>query len=204
MQKVLVTGTGGFIGYFTAKKLLEQGYAVIGVDILNEYYDVTLKQKRLSELETFDAYSHYTIDFTDFEALDAVVVSQKPAKIIHLAAQAGVRYSLENPWAYEQANCLGTLNILETARRHDIKRVVLASSSSVYGGNTKVPFSENDPVDKPVSLYAASKKYNELQAHVYNHLYGLSVVCLRFFTVYGPYMRPDLAIFKFVKAYFIG
>ena len=198
-QTIFVTGSAGFIGFHTCQFLLKKGYTVIGVDNLNDYYDVRLKQKRLEQLQAHDSYVHYTEDFCDFKVLKDIVLKHSPSKIIHLGAQAGVRYSLENPWEYERVNSLGTISVLEVARQTGIEKVVLASSSSVYGGNTKVPFSERDSVERPVSVYAATKRHTELQAHVYHHLYGLSVICLRFFTVYGTYLRPDLALFKFVK-----
>lgn len=199
MKKILITGTAGFIGFHLANRLLKENNTVIGIDIINDYYDVRVKEKRNKILLENPNYHFYKEDFSDFEKLDEIIKKEKPEIIIHLAAQAGVRYSLTNPWAYEKSNYLGTMNIFEAAKLNNIKRVLFASSSSVYGKNTKQPFCETDPVNTPISVYAASKRANELLAHSYNHLYGIETAGLRFFTVYGKYGRPDLALFKFVK-----
>lgn len=195
-MKILVTGGAGFIGSHTVKALLERGDEVVIVDNLNDYYDVNLKKARLKQLTA----PVYQIDISNKEALDQVFKEHSFDAIVHLAAQAGVRYSLENPMAYEQSNNVGTLNLLECARHNNIKPFIYASSSSVYGGNTKMPFSEEDPVNNPISLYAATKRYNELMAYTYHHLYGLHCTGLRFFTVYGEFGRPDMALFLFTKA----
>lgn len=199
MKKVLVTGTAGFIGFHLAKRLLEEGDVIIGIDCINDYYDPKIKEKRNEILLGYDNYKFNKIDFSVFEDINKVIKEEKPDVIIHLAAQAGVRYSIENPWAYEQANSLGTMNIFECVKRNKITRVLFASSSSVYGANKKVPFAEKDKTDKPVSLYAATKKGNELIAYSYRHLYGIEIAGLRFFTVYGSFGRPDMAYFKFAK-----
>ena len=192
-MNILVTGVAGFIGFHTAKALLERGDSVVGIDNMNEYYDVSLKKSRLDILKKYDNFSFHKIDLAKFD-LDIKVDS-----ICHLGAQAGVRYSIENPIAYENSNVLGTLRIFEFARHKKIKNVVYASSSSVYGNCPNVPFKESEKLDEPISLYAATKKANELYAHVYHNLYGINMIGLRFFTVYGPYGRPDMAIFKFTK-----
>jgi len=198
-MNILVTGGAGFIGNAVAKALLERGDQVVVIDDMNSYYDVGLKKARLARIK--DKLSgFYQVSISNYGELEKVFQNHKFIKVCHLAAQAGVRYSLENPFAYEQANCLGTLNILELMRKYNIKDLVFASSSSVYGGNTKVPFSVDDPVDHPISLYAATKKANELYAHVYHKLFGFNCIGLRFFTVYGPWGRPDMALFKFTKA----
>jgi len=197
--EVLVTGTAGFIGFHTAKKLLDEGNRVIGIDYMNNYYDIRLKEKRNNILLENKNYTFYKQNICNYKKIDDIMKKEKPQAIIHLAAQAGVRYSLTNPWAYKNSNSLGTLNIFEGAKNNNIKRVIFASSSSVYGLNNKIPFSEEDKTDAPISPYAASKKYNELLAHSYNHLYDIETAGLRFFTVYGPWGRPDLALFKFVK-----
>jgi len=199
-MKILVTGTAGFIGFHVAKALLERGDEVIGVDNFNPYYDIRLKEDRNEILEQDSDYRVYRADLVDFEALSKIFKENGIQKICHLAAQAGVRYSLENPLAYERSNNEGFLRVLELARDFDVRDVIFASSSSVYGGNEKIPFSEEDRVDKPISLYAATKRYNELLAHTYHHLFGMNITGLRFFTVYGPWGRPDMALFKFVKA----
>lgn len=198
-KTILVTGSAGFIGFHTSIKLLKEGNKVIGVDNLNSYYDPKIKKKRNRILKKYKSYKFYKLDFSNFKKINNVIKKEKPKVIVHLAAQAGVRYSLTNPWAYENANNLGTLNIFESAKLNKIKRVVFASSSSVYGGNKKLPFSEKDRTDTPISLYAASKKSNEVVGHTYHHLYGIETAGLRFFTVYGPYGRPDMALFKFTK-----
>ena len=196
---ILLTGAAGFIGYHTARRLLERGDSVVGVDNLNDYYDVSLKQARLERLRAFENFAFERLDIGDREAMAALVARVRPKAVIHLAAQAGVRYSLENPHAYTDSNITGFLNILEGCRHNGVGHLVFASTSSVYGANTKQPFSEHQNVDHPVSLYAATKKANELMAHTYAHLFGLSVTGLRFFTVYGPWGRPDMALFKFTR-----
>ena len=197
----LVTGAAGFIGYYLSKRIMEAGGRVIGFDNMNDYYDVTLKELRLSDLEGSQPYAGaFTFvkgDLADRQALDAVFEQYNPDVVVNLAAQAGVRYSIENPDAYIQSNLVGFANILECCRHNDVKHLVYASSSSVYGGNKKVPFSVDDQVDRPVSLYAATKKSNELMAYSYCKLYGIKATGLRFFTVYGPMGRPDMAAFKF-------
>lgn len=204
MTNVLVTGSAGFIGFHVAKQLLEQGAFVIGIDNLNDYYDVQLKVGRNDILKQFAAYNFTPIDICDLEGLGQLFQRLKIDKICHLAAQPGVRYSLQNPFAYQRSNNEGFLNVIECARRYGVKQFVYASSSSVYGGNKQVPFSVNDRVDEPISLYAATKRSNELVAHVYRHLYGIKAVGLRFFTVYGPWGRPDMAYFLFTKAILEG
>ncbi len=201
---ILVTGAAGFIGYHVSKSLLSQGFEVIGIDSINEYYDPKLKINRLKKLETEENFIFEKADICDNEKLVEIFKKYKPKKICHLAAQAGVRYSLTNPFAYQKSNLEGFLNILELARNNNIENFVYASSSSVYGGNTKLPFSETDPVEKPISLYAATKRSNELIAYTYSHLYKLPCSGLRFFTVYGPWGRPDMALFIFTKAIFEG
>ena len=199
-NNVLVTGAAGFIGYHLSKRLLEGGFTVTGIDNLNPYYDVSLKQARLERLTPFDTFSFFKMDIADREALDKIFQSNKFDVVVNLAAQAGVRYSLENPMAYVDANIVGFVNLLECCRHSHIRHLVFASSSSVYGANTKMPFSVHHNVDHPVSLYAASKKANELMAHTYSHLFGLACTGLRFFTVYGPWGRPDMALFLFTRA----
>jgi UDP-glucuronate 4-epimerase len=199
MVRILVTGVAGFIGFHTAKRLLEEGEEVLGIDIMSDYYDIRMKEKRLELLKTYEKFTFKKLNFADYKALEKLYEELSFEKIIHLGAQAGVRYSLENPWAYAEANYLGAMNIFELARRKGIKRVVYASTSSVYGDNVKQPFSEEDRVDTQISVYAATKKANEVLAYSYHHLYGLELAGLRFFTVYGTYGRPDLALFKFVK-----
>jgi UDP-glucuronate 4-epimerase len=200
MKKIIVTGAAGFIGFHVAEALLNRGYKVIGVDNLSTYYDVRMKRRRLSLLKKHKTFRFVKLDLKDRIKFRALVRRERPQEIVHLAAQAGVRYSLVDPWAYADANYLGTLAVFEAARHMKLSRVVYASSSSVYGGNTKQPFSENDRVDTPLSLYAASKRANELLAHAYNNLFGIEMVGLRFFTVYGIWSRPDMALFKFAKA----
>lgn len=198
-MKYLVTGAAGFIGFHTSQKLCEAGHSVIGIDNLNDYYDVNLKLGRLKELEPFDNFEFQKMDLVEKDKMNALFAEQKFDVVIHLAAQAGVRYSLDNPFAYTDSNITGHLSILEACRHNPVKHLVYASSSSVYGLNTKTPFSVDDSVDHPVSLYAASKKANELMSHSYSHLYQIPTSGLRFFTVYGPWGRPDMAPFKFTK-----
>jgi UDP-glucuronate 4-epimerase len=198
-MKFLLTGSAGFIGFHLASVLLDQGHEIIGVDSMNDYYDPLLKEKRNEILITKKGYTFINLDIAETKEVSDLVARERPDQIIHLAAQAGVRYSLINPFAYERSNVLGTLNMFEAARHHGIKRVIYASSSSVYGANTKIPFAESDMTDAPVSLYAATKKSCELIAHTYHHLYGIEMAGLRFFTVYGTYYRPDMALFLFAK-----
>ena len=198
-MKILVTGVAGFIGYHLAHRLLTDGETVYGIDNLNTYYDVTLKQDRLAQLAPFSEFTFEPIDLADRNALTALFQTQSFDVVVNLAAQAGVRYSIDNPFAYIDSNILGFTNLLECCRHHAIQHLVFASSSSVYGANTKVPFSIADNVDRPISLYAATKKANELLAYTYSHLYRIPTTGLRFFTVYGPWGRPDMAYFKFVK-----
>ena len=203
-MKILVTGGAGFIGSFVSHALLDDGHEVVGFDNFNDYYPVALKEARHAALEQRKGYASVRGDLFDHATLEALFQSHRPDRVCHLAAQAGVRYSIQNPFAYQQANLSGHLNILECCRNFDISRLVYASSSSVYGGNEKVPFSESDPVDHPVSLYAATKKANELMAHSYTHLYGFQSIGLRFFTVYGPWGRPDMAYWLFTEAMLKG
>jgi UDP-glucuronate 4-epimerase len=203
-MKILVTGAAGFIGSHLAIRLLERGDEVIGVDNLNDYYDVRLKESRLDRVKKYPGFTDIRADIHDRDAMAKVFAQHKPQRVVNLAAQAGVRYSLQNPYAYVDSNLLGFVNILENCRHHDVEHLVYASSSSVYGGNTKLPFSEHDNIDHPVSLYAATKKANELMAHTYSHLFGLPTSGLRFFTVYGPWGRPDMALFLFTKAILEG
>ncbi len=196
----LVTGAAGFIGMHLAKRLLDLGCVVIGLDNINDYYDVQLKYARLDILKKYDRFAFYKVDMAEKEALAALFNENSIDVVINLAAQAGVRYSIENPGVYIQSNIVGFFNILENCRRHPVKHLLYASSSSVYGANEKVPFSTGDKVDHPVSLYAATKKSNELMAYTYSHLYRIPATGLRFFTVYGPYGRPDMAYFSFTKA----
>ena len=201
---ILVTGVAGFIGFHTATRLLERGERVIGLDNVNDYYDVRLKKARLAKLKPFKQFSFTKTDLADRVKMHRLFAMQPIAKVVHLAAQAGVRYSLVNPHAYTDSNIEGFLNILEGCRHAKVEHLVYASSSSVYGGNTQMPFSIHDNVDHPVSLYAASKKANELMAHCYAHLYRIPCTGLRFFTVYGPWGRPDMALFIFTKAILEG
>jgi len=198
-MKVLVTGTAGFIGNEFAIRLLERGDEVIGIDSVNDYYDVTLKEARLARIRGYGGFAEVRAGIHDRAAMEDLFTRYKPQRVVNLAAQAGVRYSLKNPYAYVDSNLLGFVNILEGCRHHGVEHLVYASSSSVYGANTRMPFSVHDNVDHPVSLYAASKKANELMAHTYSHLYGIPTTGLRFFTVYGPWGRPDMAYFSFTK-----
>lgn len=200
----LVTGGAGFIGFYLSKALLEKGARVIGIDNMNDYYEVSLKEERLSILKQFPEYQFEKADISDKEAVFRIFGEQKPEIVVNLAAQAGVRYSIDNPDAYVQSNLVGFFNILEACRHFPVEHLVFASSSSVYGGNKKVPFSTEDKVDQPVSLYAATKKSNELMAYAYSKLYGIPLTGLRFFTVYGPMGRPDMAYFKFAKKIMAG
>ncbi|WP_088104318.1 GDP-mannose 4,6-dehydratase [Halalkalibacter urbisdiaboli] len=200
----LITGTAGFIGYYLSKKLLESGCEVIGIDNLNDYYDVNLKMDRLEQLQPFDKFTFIKSDLSDKPTINSIFDKYKPNVVVNLAAQAGVRYSIENPDVYIQSNIIGFYNILEACRHNPVEHLVYASSSSVYGANKKVPFEETDFVDTPVSLYASTKKSNELMAHTYSHLYKIPATGLRFFTVYGPMGRPDMAYFGFTDKYFAG
>jgi UDP-glucuronate 4-epimerase len=200
MQKILVTGAAGFIGHNLSKRLLADGRTVVGLDNLNDYYDPELKKARLAELLAFDRFSHANFDMADRGQMEQLFVDEQFDGVVNLAAQAGVRYSLVNPHSYVDTNLVGFVNILEGCRHTGVKHLLYASSSSVYGANTKMPFSVHDNVDHPVSLYAASKKANELMAHSYSHLYNIPCTGLRFFTVYGPWGRPDMALFLFTKA----
>jgi UDP-glucuronate 4-epimerase len=203
-MKILVTGAAGFIGMHTSLRLLARGDEVVGLDNLNDYYDPTLKEARLARLTPHAAFRFVKLDVADRAGMEALFAAEKFDRVIHLAAQAGVRYSLQNPQAYIDSNVVGFMNILEGCRHSKVQHLVYASSSSVYGGNTKMPFSEQDSVDHPVSIYAATKKANELMAHTYSHLYGLPTTGLRFFTVYGPWGRPDMALFLFTQAILEG
>jgi UDP-glucuronate 4-epimerase len=203
-RPILVTGAAGFIGFHLALRLLREGKAVIGLDNVNDYYDVQLKWDRLKELQDFPAFNFRRLDLNDREGMEKLFGEHAFDIVVHLAAQAGVRYSLTHPHAYVDSNISGFLSILEGCRHHQVKHLVFASSSSVYGANTAMPFSVHQNVDHPVSLYAASKKANELMAHTYCHLYGLSCTGLRFFTVYGPWGRPDMALFLFTRAMLAG
>lgn len=203
-MNILITGVAGFIGYHLAQRLLLDGEQVYGVDNLTSYYDVNLKKARLDQLKQHPALTFQFLDISDRAAMEKLFQDYAFDVVVHLAAQAGVRYSLQNPWAYVDSNLTGFINVLEGCRHQSLQHLVFASSSSVYGANTKVPFAVSDNVDYPVSLYAASKRSNELMAHTYSHLYGLPVTGLRFFTVYGPWGRPDMAYFKFVKAIAAG
>ncbi|SUB82906.1 dTDP-glucose 4,6-dehydratase [Pragia fontium] len=203
-MKFLVTGAAGFIGFHVSQRLLSLGHEVVGIDNLNDYYDVSLKQARLALIEEHPQFRFIKLDLADREGMAALFAAEGFQRVIHLAAQAGVRYSLENPHAYADANLIGHLNILEGCRHHKIEHLLYASSSSVYGLNRKLPFSTDDTVDHPISLYAATKKANELMSHSYSHLFNLPTTGLRFFTVYGPWGRPDMALFKFTKAIIEG
>jgi UDP-glucuronate 4-epimerase len=204
MSKHLVTGAAGFIGYHTALRLLDRGDEVVGIDNLNDYYDPKLKEDRLSQLVGREGFSFRQLDLGDREGMEALFKEERPQRVIHLAAQAGVRYSITNPHVYIESNLVGFLHILEGCRHNGVEHLSYASSSSVYGSNTKMPFSVHDVVDHPISLYAATKKANELMAHTYSHLYNLPTTGLRFFTVYGPWGRPDMAMFLFTKAILNG
>ena len=203
-MKILLTGCAGFIGHNLSKRLLQRGDEVIGIDNLNDYYDVNLKKARLAQLEGQDGFTFYKLDLQDAERIMQVFKDHKPDRVVNLAAQAGVRYSLENPQAYIDSNLVGFVNILEGCRHHEVEHLVYASSSSVYGANTSMTFSGHNNVDHPISLYAASKKANELIAHTYSYLFKLPTTGLRFFTVYGPWGRPDMSLFLFTRAILAG
>ena len=200
----LVTGSAGFIGSALTMRLLERGDTIIGIDNHNDYYDPRIKEARLARYANHENYTHLRIDLTDRSAIEEAFATHKPQRVVNLAAQAGVRHSIDNPLAYINSNIVGFAHILEGCRHHEIKHLVYASSSSVYGANTAMPFSTRQNVDHPLSLYAASKKTNELMAHTYSHLHGLPTTGLRFFTVYGPWGRPDMALFKFTRAIIAG
>ena len=204
IMKILLTGAAGFIGARVCDLLLERGDEIVGVDNLNAYYDVSLKEARLARLDGRPGFQFHKIDIEDRSAMAEIFAAVAPQRVVHMAAQAGVRYSLENPYAYIDANILGTMNVLEGCRHNDVEHLVFASSSSVYGANTHMPFSVHDNVDHPVSLYAATKKSTELMAHTYSHLYGLPTTGLRFFTVYGPWGRPDMSLFMFTRNILAG
>ena len=203
-MKILVTGTAGFIGSHVALRLLERGDEVIGLDNLNDYYDVSLKKARLARFKDHPGYTHVHADLADRAAIEAVFATHKPQRVINLAAQAGVRYAAENPHVYVDSNVTGFLHVLEGCRQHEIEHLVFASTSSVYGANTKMPFSEHSATEHPLTLYAATKKANEVMAHSYAHLYAIPSTGLRFFTVYGPWGRPDMALFLFTRAILAG
>lgn len=203
-SKILITGVAGFIGFHLSQNLLNKNYVVIGIDNLNDYYDLKLKQDRVKQLKQYNNFIFHKIDLKDKKSLDNLFNEYQPSYVINLAAQAGVRYSIVNPYAYVDSNLIGFINILEACRNYPVKHLLYASSSSVYGGNKTVPFSTNHNVDHPVSLYAATKKSNELMAHTYSHLYGIPTTGLRFFTVYGPWGRPDMAYFSFTKDILAG
>lgn len=203
-MKILVTGSAGFIGFHTCQRLLAQGHAVIGIDNLNHYYDPNLKQARLKQLLETANFQFERLDLAQYVPLAAIFAQHQPEQVIHLAAQAGVRYSLENPQTYVDSNLTGFVNILEACRHYPVQHLIYASSSSVYGANTKIPFSVGDAVEQPVSLYAATKRANELMAYTYSHLYQIPATGLRFFTVYGPWGRPDMAYFSFTRAIMAG
>ena len=199
-MKLIITGSAGFIGYSLCAKLLKRGDHIIGIDNHNDYYDPKIKQSRIERLSKYSNYQHVKINICEKKKLEKVFKDNKPKNVVNLAAQAGVRYSMENPLTYIESNVVGFANILENCRYHNIQHLVYASTSSIYGANTKMPFSEHDSANHPLSVYAASKKSNELMAHAYSYLYKLPTTGLRFFTVYGPWGRPDMALFKFTKA----
>lgn len=200
MRKILVTGAAGFIGFHLSKRFAEEGFNVVGIDSLNEYYDVQLKLDRLGQLKQYENFQFHSLNITDKEQLNNLFESEGFEYVVNLAAQAGVRHSIDKPYEYIDSNLIGFINVLEACRNHPVKHLIFASSSSVYGANRKVPFEESDGTDHPVSLYAATKKANEMMAHSYSALYGIPCTGLRFFTVYGPWGRPDMAYFKFAKA----
>tara|TARA_B100000965_G_scaffold386741_1_gene389288 strand:+ start:1694 stop:2659 length:966 start_codon:yes stop_codon:yes gene_type:complete len=198
-SRILISGVAGFIGFHIAKSLLKDGYIVYGVDNLNNYYNPDLKKERLNIISEYDNFKFKKVDITNYKNLNEVFIDFKPSKVLHLAAQAGVRYSLENPFAYLNSNLVGFMNIIELSKEYKVGGFIYASSSSIYGSNKKIPFGENDITDNPVSLYAATKKSNELIAHTYSHIHNLNTTGLRFFTVYGPWGRPDMAYFSFAS-----
>jgi len=204
MSNYLITGSAGFIGFHLCKRLLGGNHNIIGLDNLNNYYDVSLKESRLNMLKQYDNFTFYKASLEDNDAIKKIFASHDISVVINLAAQAGVRYSLENPMAYIDSNIVGFINILEACRHNNVQHLIYASSSSVYGSNTHIPFSVHDNIDHPISLYAATKKSNELMAHVYSHLFGMPATGLRFFTVYGPWGRPDMALFLFTKSILEG
>lgn len=204
LHKIVVTGAAGFIGFHLSRALLEHGHCVIGIDCITDYYDPRIKQKRIALLKHYPTFRFSKVNIAKFPALLKVLKAEKPSDVVHLAAQAGVRYSLSNPWTYIENNELATLNIFEAAHQLRISRILYASSSSVYGGNKKSPMSETDRTDQQLAVYGVTKKANEALAHAYNHLYGIEAIGLRFFTVYGTWGRPDLALFKFVKNIILG
>ena len=204
MRKVLVTGSAGFIGYHLSKMLLDEGFAVVGFDGLTDYYDVRLKEKRHQMLLQNQHFTAQVGMLEDFEALRGLAIAEKPDIIVHLAAQAGVRYSLENPRAYAEANLIGTFNVMECARELEVEHLLMASTSSVYGANDDMPFDEREKCDTPLTFYAATKKANEAMGHSYAHLWNLPITMFRFFTVYGPWGRPDMALFKFTSGILEG
>ena len=204
MEKILITGASGFIGMHTCKNLLSSGFKIYGIDNMNDYYDTELKEARLKILSEYENFTFKKLDICDSKGVDLLFKEFKPFKVVNLAAQAGVRYSLKNPHAYIQSNIVGFTNIVEACRKHEVSGLIYASSSSVYGANRKMPFSETDNVDKPISIYAASKRSNELIAYTYSHLFGLRTTGLRFFTVYGPWGRPDMAIYLFTEKIYKG
>ncbi|HJP03772.1 MAG: NAD-dependent epimerase [Gammaproteobacteria bacterium] len=203
-MKILVTGAAGFIGYFVARRLLERGDTVVGLDNFNDYYDVSLKEARIAQIQDHDQFKCMRMDLVDNDGIAKLFADEGFDRVVHLAAQAGVRYSIENPRSYVDSNIVGTLNILEGCRHNPVEHLVYASSSSVYGANTNMPFSVHDNVDHPLALYAVSKKSNELMAHSYSNLYEIPTTGLRFFTVYGPFGRPDMALFYFTKSIIEG
>lgn len=203
-MKLLVTGAAGFIGMHTALRLLQDGHEVVGLDNVNDYYDVSLKRARLAQLARHPGFDFHEFGIEDAPRLQALFKAERPQRVVHLAAQAGVRYSITHPQAYADSNLLGFTHMLEACRQHEVEHLVYASSSSVYGGNTELPFRESQAVDRPISLYAATKKANELMAHSYSHLFGLPTTGVRLFTVYGPWGRPDMAPFKFARAMLRG
>ena len=198
-SRILISGVAGFIGFHIAKSLLKDGYKVYGIDNLNDYYNIDLKKNRLKIISDHKNFKFKKVDITNYKNLNKIFIDFKPSKVLHLAAQAGVRYSLVNPFAYLNSNLIGFMNIIELSKEHNVKGFIYASSSSIYGLNKKIPFSENDITDNPVSLYAATKKSNELIAYTYSHLHNLNTTGLRFFTVYGPWGRPDMAYFSFAN-----
>lgn len=204
MRRIIVTGSAGFIGFHLCKLLLAEGFDVVGIDALTDYYDVRLKQSRHAMLEQSNHFKAHIVNIEDFAAISAIFEDVKPESVVHLAAQAGVRYSLENPRAYIDTNITGTFNVMECARAFEVSHLLMASTSSVYGANEVMPFTETEKADTPLTIYAATKKANEMMAHSYAHLWNLPVTMFRFFTVYGPYGRPDMALFKFTKGIIEG